>query len=148
MASGSGSGSDGANPLWMVIWFLLLIFIGFPVAGFCAGWYILIMPFTVCIEGLTVRACQVARQHLVDCLSFVLMFPRVSGCPGSQFDRIFWARKMAPILARKSSKSWQEKRSHKWPEKQTKKFPSLLNCQPATLLDQWNFNNTTIAFLT
>ncbi len=51
MASGSGS----ANPLWMIIWFIVLIFIGFPVAGFCAGWYILIVPFTVCIDGLTVR---------------------------------------------------------------------------------------------
>jgi len=53
MGSGSGSGTDSANPLWMFIWFLILIFIAFPVAGFCAGWYILIMPFTVCIEGLT-----------------------------------------------------------------------------------------------
>ena len=35
--------------------FLILLFIGFAVAGFCAGWYILILPFTVCIDGLKVR---------------------------------------------------------------------------------------------
>ena len=44
----------GGNVLWQIIWFLILIFIAFPVAGFCAGWYILILPFTVCIDGLTV----------------------------------------------------------------------------------------------
>jgi len=43
----------GGNVLWQIIWFLILIFIAFPVAGFCAGWYILILPFTVCIDGLT-----------------------------------------------------------------------------------------------
>ena len=42
------------NPIWSLVWFLILIFISFPVAGFCAGWYILILPFTVCIDGLTV----------------------------------------------------------------------------------------------
>jgi len=51
MGSGSGSGAGG-NPVWSLVWFLLLIFIGFPVAGFCAGWYILLAPFTVCIDGL------------------------------------------------------------------------------------------------
>ena len=54
MAAGSGQGEGGGNPLWMFLWFLFLIFFGFPIAGFCAGFYILIMPFTVCIDGLTV----------------------------------------------------------------------------------------------
>ena len=40
--------------LWSIIWFLVLLFVGFAVAGFCAGWYILILPFTVCIDGLKV----------------------------------------------------------------------------------------------
>ena len=51
MAAGGGGGS----PLWMILWFLILIFIAFPIAFFCAGFYILIVPFTVCIEALAVR---------------------------------------------------------------------------------------------
>ena len=59
----------GGNVLWQIIWFLILIFIAFPVAGFCAGWYILILPFTVCIDGLTVsintsvKICWVQRKR-------------------------------------------------------------------------------------
>ena len=49
-----GAGEGGGNILWSIIWFLILWFIAFPVAGFCAGWYILILPLTLCIEGLTV----------------------------------------------------------------------------------------------
>ncbi|KAG8229521.1 hypothetical protein J437_LFUL004927 [Ladona fulva] len=47
-----GAGKGG-NPIWVIFWLLVLIFISFFVAGFCAGWYILILPLTVCIEGLT-----------------------------------------------------------------------------------------------
>ena len=54
MAAGGGLGSGGGNPVWSFLWFLGLIFIGYPVAGFCAGWYILILPFAVCIDGLNV----------------------------------------------------------------------------------------------
>ena len=54
MAAGGGLGSGGGNPIWSFLWFLGLIFIGYPVAGFCAGWYILILPFAVCIDGLNV----------------------------------------------------------------------------------------------
>lgn len=45
----------GSNPLWFVIWLLILIFISFEVAGFCAGFYIIILPITVCIPDLSVR---------------------------------------------------------------------------------------------
>ena len=61
----------GGNVLWQIIWFLILIFIAFPVAGFCAGWYILILPFTVCIDGLTVsintsvKICCVRRKKIL-----------------------------------------------------------------------------------
>ena len=54
MAAGGGLGSGGGNPVWSFLWFLGLIFIGWPIAGFCAGWYILILPFAVCIDGLNV----------------------------------------------------------------------------------------------
>ncbi len=48
-------------PRAVAVWFLVLIFAAFPVAGFCAGWYIFILPFTVCIDGLTVRVA--AKQQ-------------------------------------------------------------------------------------
>ena len=57
MAAGGGMGSGGGNPVWSFLWFLGLIFVGWPVAGFCAGWYILILPFGVCIDGLAVKKC-------------------------------------------------------------------------------------------
>ena len=50
MAAGEGISNAG----WSLVWFLILFFVAFPVAGFCAGWYILILPLTVCIDGLTV----------------------------------------------------------------------------------------------
>ncbi|KAK9700363.1 hypothetical protein QE152_g31293 [Popillia japonica] len=41
------------NPVYSILWFLILIIISFFVAGFCAGWYILIHPLSVCINPLT-----------------------------------------------------------------------------------------------
>ena len=38
------------NILWSILWILALIFIGWPIAGFIAGFYILCLPFSVCIE--------------------------------------------------------------------------------------------------
>ena len=54
MAAGGGLGTGGGNPIWSFVWFLGLIFCGWPLAGFCAGWYILILPFAVCFDGFTV----------------------------------------------------------------------------------------------
>ena len=55
MAAGGGLGTGGGNPFWSFVWFLGLLFVGYPVAGFCAGWYILILPFGVCFDGFSVR---------------------------------------------------------------------------------------------
>ena len=38
------------NFLWSIIWFIFLITIGWPIAFFCAGWYVLYLPFEVCIQ--------------------------------------------------------------------------------------------------
>ncbi|CAL4144064.1 unnamed protein product, partial [Meganyctiphanes norvegica] len=57
MAESSG---DGAKPavgvakgsggiLWMIIWGVLLFLAAMWVAGFCAWWYIMLLPFIVCI---------------------------------------------------------------------------------------------------
>ncbi|XP_068625259.1 uncharacterized protein [Battus philenor] len=55
------------NVLFSIIWLLILIFIGFWIAGIAAGLYILILPFTVCIEPLT---------GLTDFLLTVIQFPK------------------------------------------------------------------------
>ncbi len=53
MGEGSGSGRGGAvGLLWAVIWFLLLIFIGWPIGFFIAWLYVLLLPFSACIPAL------------------------------------------------------------------------------------------------
>lgn len=42
------------NPLWFIIWLVILVIVGFPVAFFCAGWYVVLYPLTVCIPALSV----------------------------------------------------------------------------------------------
>ncbi|KAK4287617.1 hypothetical protein Pmani_039316 [Petrolisthes manimaculis] len=54
MGQGEGSGgsteSQGSGGvLWQVIWLVLLLLAAIWVAGFCAWWYIMLIPFTVCI---------------------------------------------------------------------------------------------------
>ena len=63
MAAGGGLGGGGGNPIWSLVWFLALLFAAFPVAGFCAGWYILILPFSVCVDGLTVGECKRGNKY-------------------------------------------------------------------------------------
>jgi len=48
-AGGVGEAKGSGGMLWMVIWGLLLIFAAIWVAGFCAWWYIMLLPFIVCI---------------------------------------------------------------------------------------------------
>lgn len=42
------------NVLFSIIWLIILIFIGFWIAGIAAGIYVILIPFTVCIEPLSV----------------------------------------------------------------------------------------------
>ena len=55
MAAGMGGGGGGGNPIWSFLWFIGLLCFAFPAAGFCAGWYILLLPVTVCLDSLGVR---------------------------------------------------------------------------------------------
>merc|ERR1711911_530890 len=41
-----------AGFVWSIIWLLVLIFIAFWIAGLCAGLYIFLQPFSVCLEAL------------------------------------------------------------------------------------------------
>ena len=49
---GQGSGYGGAELLWSIIWFIILIFIGWPLGAFFIWWYILLLPFSLCIPAL------------------------------------------------------------------------------------------------
>jgi hypothetical protein len=40
------------NPLWVIIWILVLWFLAWPIGFFAAGWYVCLSPFEVCIEPL------------------------------------------------------------------------------------------------
>lgn len=57
---GQGSGRGGLCPglLWGVVWFLILIFLGWPVGFFVAWWYIFLLPFGACIDPIK-EACEV-----------------------------------------------------------------------------------------
>ncbi len=61
------SSVDKMNVLWAIIWFLVLIFIAWPVGFFCAGWYVCCSPFEACISG-----CKVITEFLMKGLSFPL----------------------------------------------------------------------------
>ncbi|KAG7169924.1 hypothetical protein Hamer_G019739, partial [Homarus americanus] len=52
--AGSGGSTEGGSGgiLWQIIWLVLLILAAIWVAGFCAWWYIMLVPFTVCIPPL------------------------------------------------------------------------------------------------
>jgi len=63
-----GQGGGIGCIFWGLIWFIVLIFISFFVAGFCAGWYILLLPLTVCIGGLS---------GLTDTLLTGVQFPKI-----------------------------------------------------------------------
>ncbi|XP_072929209.1 uncharacterized protein [Epargyreus clarus] len=55
------------NVVFSIIWLIILIFLGFWIAGVAAFFYILFIPFTVCINPLT---------GLTDFLLTVIQFPR------------------------------------------------------------------------
>jgi len=38
------------NFLWAIVWCIGLLFLGWPIAGFLAGFYVLCLPFAVCID--------------------------------------------------------------------------------------------------
>jgi hypothetical protein len=39
-----------SNPVFAILWMLLLFFIAWPVAWFCAGLWIFLQPFESCFE--------------------------------------------------------------------------------------------------
>lgn len=58
------------NFLFSFLWLLLLLFIGWPIAGICAGWWVFILPF----EGIH----DVVKQ-ITGFLEKVMTWPRDIG---------------------------------------------------------------------
>uniref|UniRef100_S4P4E9 Uncharacterized protein n=1 Tax=Pararge aegeria TaxID=116150 RepID=S4P4E9_9NEOP len=63
------------NIIFSIIWLIILIFISFWIAGIAAGIYIIVLPFTVCIQALS---------GLTDFLLSVIQFPKY--CAQSMVD--------------------------------------------------------------
>lgn len=59
-----GAGGDGGSFIWSILWFLILIFVGFWLGGFCAGFHILFQPFSVCIEGCSVLILKITNKNI------------------------------------------------------------------------------------
>lgn len=38
--------------MWAILWFLAFIFIGWPVGFFVAWFYVFLLPFGACIDGM------------------------------------------------------------------------------------------------
>jgi len=71
---GGGSGQGSSNVGWSIVWFLGLWFVAFPVAGFCAGFYILLIAFLPCFPGVKdltdfllkgVQCTQFCSEHMM-----------------------------------------------------------------------------------
>jgi hypothetical protein len=58
------------NVCWSLVWIVVLILIGWPIGGFCAGFYLLLSPFAACIEACT---------PLIDLLEKGVKFPLQCG---------------------------------------------------------------------
>ncbi|CAG5121503.1 unnamed protein product [Candidula unifasciata] len=43
---------SGNFTIWSLVWLLILLFLGWPIACILAWLYILLMPFAVCISAL------------------------------------------------------------------------------------------------
>ena len=56
--------------LWSIIWIIVLIFIGWPVGAFCAGWYLLFSPCDPCCDWI---------RPLVEILEKGVKFPHFCG---------------------------------------------------------------------
>ena len=56
-----------SNILWSIINLLILWFVGWPVAGFCAMIYIFVSPFGACIGGKCLNVVQCKSVTVSGC---------------------------------------------------------------------------------
>ena len=75
---GSGRGDICPGLLWGFLWFLILIFLGWPIGFFVAWWYIFLLPFSACIEplkGVCEALLKIVQLPLTCAESMVAMKP-------------------------------------------------------------------------
>nr|CAH7719054.1 unnamed protein product [Callosobruchus chinensis] len=48
------------NPLWCIVWFLVLIIAAFPIAFFCCFWYVICYFFSPCLDF-----CKVSKHFYI-----------------------------------------------------------------------------------
>eukprot|EP01082_Thalassiosira_pseudonana_P001092 g1478.t1 g1478 contig10:2171235-2171876(+) len=58
------------NPIFAVLWIALLFFLAWPVAGICAGIWLLLMPFEGCFKFV---------KDITDFLEKIITWPRDCG---------------------------------------------------------------------
>lgn len=80
------------NILWSILWALLLIFIGWPVAFFMAWFYIICMPFAACIDPC---------KSLVEFFEKVVKLPNYFAEKISGGEEMCW-RKPTPLSTLKT----------------------------------------------
>lgn len=83
MASGEGSGGADLCPgiLWSILWFLGLIFLGWPIGFFIAWLYVLLLPFSACIEPLK-GVCDAILKVVQLPLTFTENMLQMKACCG------------------------------------------------------------------
>ena len=52
MGEGKGQGDLCPGLIWAIIWFLILIFLGWPIGFFVAWLYVFLLPFGACIDAI------------------------------------------------------------------------------------------------
>lgn len=57
MAAGDGEGQKGAGGcliglIWSILWIIVLIFVGWPLAFFLGFIYVILLPFSACLSPL------------------------------------------------------------------------------------------------
>ena len=78
---GEGRGKGGLCPglLWAILWFFGIIFVAWPVAGFIAWIYILLLPFGACIDPVK-SACEFLLKGVQLPLTFAENMVAMKGC--------------------------------------------------------------------
>lgn len=85
MGQGEGSGKGGGlcpGILWAILWFLILWFLAWPVAFFIAWLYVLLIPFSACIEpmkGVCEAILKVLQLPLTCAENMIAMKPLCGG---------------------------------------------------------------------
>jgi hypothetical protein len=95
------------NPIFAILWLVLLVFIAWPVAGFCAGWWILIQVCHSILQGEVLEdpklLCVIGNPKLSVSLNFSLVFSFLNShsklaSSSSRASRTSWRRSLHGLV--------------------------------------------------